>query len=80
MGQSTHQDLMKNSDLQHILCDKTGLRRIFFHEKSDLGCMFLIKKFFLIILGCIWCEVLSNNWLVVRMIQKKRLKEALLLT
>ena len=42
-GQSTHEDLVQKSGLQHILFDKSCLRRILFHNKSGLRRILFIK-------------------------------------
>jgi len=43
-GQSTHEDLVKNSGLRRILFDKSCLRRILFHEKSGLRRILFLKN------------------------------------
>jgi len=43
-GQSIHEDLVKKSGLRRILCDKSCLRRILFHNKSGLRRILFIKN------------------------------------
>jgi len=47
IGQSAHQDVVKQSGLRRILFDKSCLRRIFCYKTSDLRRMILIKNLLL---------------------------------
>ena len=43
-GQSTYEDLVKQSGLRRILFDKSRLQRISFHKKSGLRRILFIKN------------------------------------
>ena len=60
VGQSTHQDLDKKSGLPRILFEKSCLRHNLFHKNLACGACFSWEIVSLIILECIWFEVLYS--------------------
>jgi len=56
-GQSTHEDLVKESGLRHIFFYKSCLQRILFHINLACGALFSWQILFLIIRGCVSFQV-----------------------